>query len=392
MQRPECGNCQKRRVECAFLKEQEPDLPRRQPPGHHLDFGRDGRLIVGGRDVRESISSLGSTASPAGSGMGTGMGVGVGFTARDVQLMYHYSTSTCFTLSDDAARHDVWQRTVPELAFKHDFLLYGLFALAAFHRCRTTPAVTPADRLSLIALGRRYKQWGLTSYIPLMQHSSDDNCHALFAFSLLIGSLCLAELQYDYEDVSSSATDFFTTLVGTSHMWSGTLALAHQHRSTLRQGNLAPLLGTDLEPGSIDTFPNGLRQALESVFDAVRSNSPDLASADTDACLSALQRLGLFYPKGGQPMCSRAALIAWPVLGGKDFLDLMQVRDPLALICLAHYGAIVHQNRHVWFLDGLGAKMVSVVLEFIPVCAVKYLEWAVRTVRRREPPENRSHD
>ena len=316
---------------------------------------------------------MGSATSPAG--------IGVGFTAQDVQLMYHYSTSTCLTLSDDAARHEVWQRTVPELAFKHDFLLYGLFALAAFHRCRTLPSVSPAERVTLVALGRHYKQWGLTSYIPLLQHSSDDNCHALFAFSLLIGSLCLAELQYDYEDASYSAMDFFTALVGTSNLWSGTLALAHQHRSTLREGNLAPLLGSDLQPGAIDTFPNGLRQALESVFEAVRVNSPDLASADTGACLIALQRLGLFYPKGGQPTCSRAALIAWPVLGGKDFLDLMHARDPLALICLAHYGAILHQNRHVWFLEGLGAKMVSAVLEFIPVCAVKYLEWAVRTVR-----------
>lgn len=354
LQRPVCGNCTKRKVDCAYQK--EPDQQQQQTVSQQ----------AGGRAV------VGTSGIPP---------VAAGFTARDVQLIYHYSTSTCLTLSDDDTRHAVWQTTVPELAFKHDFLLYGLFALAAFHRCRTMPNVTPTERLALVGLGRHYKQWGLTSYIPLLQHSSDENCHALFAFSLLIGSLCLAELQYDYEDASYSAMDFFTGLVGISNLLSGSVALAHQHRPALREGNLAPLLGSDLRPGAIETFPSGLRHALETVLEAARVNSPDLPSSDKDACVTALRRLGLLYPMGGHPPCTRAALIAWPVLGGKDFLDLMHARDPFALICLAHYGAVLHQNKHVWFLDGLGARLVSAVLEFVPVCAVKFLEWAVRTVR-----------
>lgn len=365
LQRPICGNCIKRKVTCAYLKEPAPDRSQQQQQPQALQLGA-------------------SIAGPAGGSSGIVIppfNAAAGFTTRDVQLMYHWSTSTYLTLSDDEERHEVWQRTVPELAFRHDFLLYGLFALAAFHRCRTMPAVSSTERAALIALGRHYKQWGLTSYIPLLQHSSDGNCHALFAFSLLLGSLCLGELQYDYEDASYSAMDFFTAMVGISNLMSGTVALANQHRPALREGNMAPLLGSDLQPGPIESFPYTLRQALELVLDAVRHDSPDLPSSDKEACLAALRRLGLLYPKGGHPTCTRAALIAWPVLGGRDFLDMMHARDPLALICLAHYGAILHQNKHVWFLDGLGAKLVTSVLEVIPVCAVKYLEWAVGTVR-----------
>lgn len=370
LQRPICGNCIKRKVACAYLKEPAPDTPQ-QP--HPLPIGSGFVGPSGSLAMGTPLGIGGITLPPSGNG--------AGYTTRDIQLMYHWSTSTYLTLSDDDERHEVWQRTVPELAFRHDFLLYGLFALAAFHRCRTMPAVTPAERATLVALGRHYKQWGLTSYIPLLQHSRDDNCHALFAFSLLLGALCLGELQYDYEDVSFSATDFFTTMVGISNLMSGTITLATQHRASLREGNLAPLVGSDLQPGPISSFPYSLRQAVEQVLEAVRNDSPDLPSRDKDACLAALGRLGLLYPKGGHPTCTRAALIAWPVSGGKEFLEMMHARDPLALICLAHYGAILHQNKHVWFLDGLGAKLVTSVLEVIPVCAVKYLEWAVATVR-----------
>lgn len=304
----------------------------------------------------------------------------------DVQLMYHYSTQTYQTLSDDEARHFVWQVDVPELAFKHDFLLYGLLAFTSFHRCRMS-TLTPDERTSLVRIGRHYKQYGLGAYIPVLERSSSENCHALFAFSLLLGSLCLAELQHEYEQTSFDTRAFFSSLFDISNLLSGCIAIADQHRDVLRKGNLAPLLGSDLQVGQLQDFPTDLRGALERVFDAVQHSPEDLPSADTEACLAAFKRLGLVYPANGQPSGSRAALIAWPVLGGRDFLELMHSRDILALVCLAHYGAIVHQHRNVWFLEGLGAKLVASVLQVVPDSSRRYLEWAATTVGW----ENRAH-
>lgn len=297
----------------------------------------------------------------------------------DVQLMYYYSTQTYRTLSDDDSRHFVWQVDVPELAFKHDFLLYGLLAFTAFHRCRKA-SLTQAERTSLVRVGRHYKQYGLGAYIPVLERSSSENCHALFAFSLLLGSLCLAELQHDYDQTNFDTITFFSSLVDISNLLSGCIAIADKHRDVLRGGDLAPLLGSDLQVGPLQDFPADLREALERVFHAVQHCPEDLPSADTEACVAALKRLGLVYPANGQPSGSRASLIAWPVLGGRDFLELMHSRDTLALVCLAHYGAIVHQHRNVWFLEGLGAKLVTSVLQVVPASSRRYLDWAATTV------------
>lgn len=303
----------------------------------------------------------------------------------DVQSMYYYSTQTYRTLSDDDSRHFVWQVDVPELSFQHEFLLYGLLAFTAFHRCRMS---LPEERDSLVRVGRHYKQYGLSKYIPELERSSSENYHALFAFSLLLGSLCLAELQLDFEQTELSTKAFFSSLVDISNLLSGCIAIADQHRDILRRGDLAPLLGSDLEAacGSLEDFPSGLREALEKDFYAVQHDPDHLPSADTEACIAAAKRLGLVYPANsqaqaaGQPPGSRAAFIAWPVLGGRAFLELMHSRDTLALICLAHYGAILHQYRGLWFLEGLGAKLVSSVLQVVPDSSRPYLEWAATAV------------
>lgn len=357
LQRPACGNCIKRKVVCGYLKEPIPEPSRSAGSLQVSDGGEAPGAIRGGVSIEAS------------------------FATRSVQLMYQWSTSTYLTLSDDESRHEVWQRTIPEIAFSYDFLLYGLFALAAFHRCHTTPLVGATERAALIALGRHYKDWGLTAYIPLLQHSNDENCHALFAFSLMLGALCLGELQHDFEDPSYSALDFLHAMDIICSLMSGTVALGEKHRQPLRDSNLAPLLGSDLQPGPVDSFPCDLREALELLLDAAHRDAPDLPSSNKPACIFGLRQLGLLYPRRGQPTCTRAAIIAWPILGGQTFLDLMRNRDPFALICLAHYAAILHQNKHVWFLNGVGAKMVTSILEVIPVYSVKYLEWAVATVR-----------
>lgn len=345
-----CANCTKRKIECGYLKDSQ------QAKGEPLKTS-DG----------QNSSDLYTQSYPASS--------------YDVQLMYYYSTQTYRTLSDDDSRHFVWQVEVPELAFKHDFLLYGLWAFTAFHRCRLS-SLAQDEKTSLIRIGRHYKQHGLGTYIPALEHSSSDNCHALFAFSLLLGSLCLAELQHDFEQANFDTVAFFSALFDITTLLSGCIAIADKHRDVLRRSNLAPLLGSDLQVGDLTNFPTGLREALEKVFYGIQHTPEDMPSADTEACIAALKRLGLVYPANGQPSGTRAALIAWPVLGGRSFMDLMHSRDTLALICLAHYGAIVHDYRGVWFLEGLGERLVSSVLGVVPQSSRKYLDWAARTIGR----------
>lgn len=237
-----------------------------------------------------------------------------------------------------------------------------------------------AERTSLVAIGRQYKHHGLGAYIALLERSSSENCQALFAFSLLLCSLCLAELQHDYAQRNLDPMTFFSSLLNISNLASGCIAIADQYRVVLKNGNLAPLLGSDLQTGQIQDVPAGLSEALERVLQGVQHSPGDLPSADTSGCVAALNRLKLMYPANGQPSGSRAALIAWPVLGGKDFLKLMHSQDTLALVCLAHYGAILHKHQNVWFLEGLGAKLVASVLQVVPDSSRGYLHWAATTV------------
>lgn len=338
LQRPVCRNCTKRKIVCGYTK--------------------------------ELVDSLASTAAAVPETPSSRTHV------CDVQLMHHYATRTYLTLSDDSTRHSVWQIHIPELAFKHDFLLFGIYAFTALHRSRL-PMLDPVEKEALIALGGQYKHLGLSSYIPALEISNDDNCEALFAFSLLLGSLCLAELQSQCTDNLDSMI-LFSSLVEVSNLLSGSVAIADRHRMALQRGHLAPLLGSDLPCGDRKEFPIGLQEALKNILASLDNDPSAIPTTNREACFQAIHRLGLLYPPNGQS-CTRAALIAWPVQGGKDFLDLMYSQDTLSLVCLAIYGAILHHNGHVWFLEGIGAKIVLAVVRIVPHAARHYLEWAMQT-------------
>ena len=337
LQRPVCRNCTKRKIVCGYTK--------------------------------ELIQNINSPAADPGPPFKNNL--------SDVRLMHHWSTSTYLTLSDEDAQHSVWQRDVPELAFTHEFLMYGIFAFTALHRARG-PALNPSEKETLIIPGGQYKQLGLSSYIPVLEQSSDDNCEALFAFSLLLGSLSLAELQIECADTVDSMS-LLSSLVEVSNLLSGCVAIADRHRPVLRRGKLEPLLGSELESGCLTDLPVDLQVALQTLIGVSESIPSELPSRDRKLCIEALNRLGSLYPPNGHPF-TRAALIAWPVLGGKEFLDLMFARDTLALICLAFYGAILHQHGHVWFLEGIGAKIVRAVAGIIPEATRIHLEWALGIV------------
>ena len=59
------------------------------------------------------------------------------------ELMYHWSTSTCETLAENATLRQFWQRNVVRIGLRCDFVMRSLLSLAALHLAYLNPARRP---------------------------------------------------------------------------------------------------------------------------------------------------------------------------------------------------------------------------------------------------------
>ncbi|KAF4452331.1 Fungal transcriptional regulatory N-terminal [Fusarium albosuccineum] len=325
---PACGNCTKRQVKCPYLDDSPP-------------------VVVQHIADRTAWQT-------------------------DLRLMHQYNTSTCFTMANNESLNTVWQIQVPKLAFNHDFLLSGTLALAALHRS-SLATTSSSESQFLVAAARHHGQRAIQSYIPALRSATDQNCHAIFAFSIILASYHLATIRYDHQGESSS--DLLDRLISVSRLLKGSITIAYRYRYQLHIGPLSAMMGMGLSSTDLFVLPDGPRQSLNEVqYDAL--HTPDLPSARLDICLPALNSLAHLF----RPVPDLAEIIAWLAFGSEEFSGLIASKDPLALVLLAHYAAALDMNIQVWHLKGLGTKMLDAIMKVIDPQYAKYLDWPVWTL------------
>ena len=295
---------------------------------------------------------------------------------KDLELMHHYSTLTCFTMTDQSASCSIWQTDIPKLALEHPFLMHGLLALAAMHIHQTTiPPNTGQAVYSEVA--SVHQDLALAAYRSQLQSITEDNCHALFAFSSVLGALSYAFLQVspelDDKDFIQSVTDIFELLVGSK-------VVVIEAQQWLRQGPLANFLVQPpiLDAASLSTVFDALDVSLNSLSQEVEQLDPrpmdyfGSYSVDTSPQFglgqiykSAILGVKKLIVGSGQHEGSISRVIGWPVVIDGQFIQRLRQGDIMALVILAHYGAIFCSIGHVWWARGLGSRIVQAVVGVI---------------------------
>ncbi|KAL9630260.1 MAG: hypothetical protein Q9204_004812 [Flavoplaca sp. TL-2023a] len=310
------------------------------------------------------------------------------FDDHDVQLMAHYSTVVCFTITDELDRVKVWQTTIPSLALSWPFLRHGLLALSAMHY----RLACPVDRQIYFAdSARRHLSIGLESYIPHVQATSAESCAALFAFATIVPAVCYSFLQaIDTELQGEDLIDQFL------YIWSylsGPKALAQEARQWIHQSEVASLVSLRMLENIIPGLAHEPKVALETLLVECqpRYQGPISEGEDTspgwqqqqalrervEHYKHAIEMLSNAFPTStGQP-AQLGAVIGWPVFTSQAFLDLIRSKDVFALAILAHYGKALHAFSGFWWLDGLGRRLIEAVYQVLGADHIHLIQWTL---------------
>lgn len=267
------------------------------------------------------------------------------------------------------------------MAFSQKYLLHGILALTAMHRCHgADEALLP----NLISLARYHQQHALALYIPLLRRIDSENCHALFAFSIVLTLLSFGILKSDNHTPQSLITGF--SEVCDSML--GAAAVGMQAEDWLRAGPLGPTMTPLAQPkvdlSDVDTSVGNvlepLLQCAESVCEDARThlNAEDVSSRRA-AYQTAILSLAtsMHWDPRDEPETRIQTVTSWPAMTmHSSYLKLLKERDPLALVILGNYGAALQMTGSLWILEGLGQRLTEAVVAEVDPGWHPLLAWA----------------
>ena len=153
----------------------------------------------------------------------------------NLELLHNYTTATCFSLSTNPSKQQIWQVAVPREATSHDFLLHALLAISAVNLYYVDPTKRHLYERAAIS----HRNLALTTSIPALNEVTPYNCHALFAISSIISVLCFV-LPFNVQLVTLS--DPINDIVSVSALIRGIKTVLHSTREWITLGSLGGLL------------------------------------------------------------------------------------------------------------------------------------------------------
>lgn len=154
---------------------------------------------------------------------------------RDLELMHHFTTDVCKTLSARKEVQDVWGLVMPQMAFSCDYLMHGILALSALHLA----TLKGENKSSYIDCSMAHFHCSLSTYNQVLPNIAADNCLTLFALSSLV-TVHVCALP-----IVDEAGPYLERIMTLFNMCRGVETILSPYTSLIQESSLKPMLQDD---------------------------------------------------------------------------------------------------------------------------------------------------
>jgi hypothetical protein len=287
----------------------------------------------------------------------------------EIELMYHWTTSTAKTLSSQEAGATFWQTTVTEIGLVHHHLLHLLFAITALHLAYCRP--TRHDEYT--AKADRHYAKALPLVASELAHVNEHNCDAVLLSVQLISSISWARGPRAGEFLAFGAKERSECLVMFRGIRTTVEVLGYDAFTT----SLAPALCMSGKPLSHATRP-AFERPLGNLRDYIqRASSPSHLASNLYALDLLLECFGNRY-NGIDAEYHMA--FTWLFRLEEDFLEAMQKHDTIPLILYAHFAVLLNDMEGIWYMKGWATHVLSGIWDIVRDEDKVHLRWPIGIV------------
>ena len=367
--RPRCSNCEKHSISCDFSSQ--------TPKSASTSSPQDLRHRNSDPQSMPSLQASSTNQSPSPALLHSQQSLFDGPRSQlpslqmaELELLHHFTTETCYTLSDRPESHELWRITVPQVAFQHDFLMRGILAISSLHlSCLRAEKQTHWGHLAA-----KQQDAALSSFRKIMTNMDESNCDAFLALASLI-------VVYGFESPKSSdSLGMFNYKGQDSDEWlpliRGVNSIIMSVWPWIKNGRLSGLLHDHVQEPPRTELPSVLSEQLthlESMCEDA-SGGPEV----TNAYKAALESLrASFIRMNNRPAyeCEVSIAFLWPVMIPQEYITMLNEKRPEALVILAYYCVILHHLDDYWWMRGWAMHIISNIHRELEDRWLYFLQW-----------------
>ncbi|KAL1850884.1 hypothetical protein Plec18170_006721 [Paecilomyces lecythidis] len=284
----------------------------------------------------------------------------VDLDTHDALLFQHFVMSTSTTIATDESTKEVWQKVVPPLAGRFDFLMHAILACAALHLVH----LDHPNRSAILMKAITHFDAALPLYRSTLAKLQDESAEAILAFAQLLAVNSFA-LQDENEQLLLVRLHNVEDLPAWLYFARNGCEVLSEFWDHLEQGPLKSLIAAWEEPLvsiSHDVKSKWSDYLLSLIPPPASANAwpQEVVQVYTNAATSLSHTFSIADALDAQ-FTSWHILFIWPMEVSTEFITLLSACHPGMLILVAHYCILLRQLETVWYFKGRAKDLLDTV-------------------------------
>lgn len=301
----------------------------------------------------------------------------------DLELLHFWTTKSIASFVDFQSCVTLFQTTVVELALTHPFLMHEILSLSALHLSELKPARSGHYRHA----SDTHLATGLSLFQPEIANLSTENCHACYAYAVMIFTHTWASQENDKPSAlffapSSMRQDIDRGPVQWIKLHRGSSEIMENLSHLITEGPLEPLFRPwkGLDPNRPDPLPPIEEVQLSQLPNSWSSSSLAREDKETlDSVLKSLRRV--FNILAYNPNISKlSAVMSWFSMLTENYIKMLKDKIPEALLIVIFYCVALKRAEHLWWVKGKGENLIRTCMGELGEGWAEWTRWPVEQV------------
>ncbi|KAI9152329.1 Sterol uptake control protein [Paramyrothecium foliicola] len=301
------------------------------------------------------------------------------FEMRHLILMHHFDTAVLGGLGVATGPDDLgpisMSRAIVESAEAVPYLLIEALALSAAHL--STSQTDPAKRQKHLQTAEVLQTQALSLFNQAQVQVTEDNCVPIFLFSSTLGMHALFNL------TAAGPGNFIAKFIQYLQIHRGIRIALGDSWQTIRNSGVIPHL-VALNSINLDQpKTSGPADETDILIGLLSESKSTLGEFIYRTYMSAAELLQqVFENYRNLPSHIRCSvIITWPLKVSSEYVDLVNQRQPIALLILTYWAVLLHHERKYWVFNNSGQLLVESVSEYVGPYWDKWLAAPRESVR-----------
>ncbi|KAH7134272.1 C6 zinc finger domain-containing protein [Dactylonectria macrodidyma] len=285
----------------------------------------------------------------------------------DLELMHHFTVTTCLTLPRADKLKQIWQIEVPKSGMEYPFVLHQILVVAALH----LGYLRPNERQRLCLHASRHQSEGVAGLRKNIANITPESCEALFSASTLLTLSAYATFSQPKGWLDAAVKPTIGDIIDIFSLARGMNQLLACCKEALQRGSFSSIFELQPQTGPT-TFLAELVVQLESLRVKISSHAhEDILSREIGWLISWIQRCS--NTTNGPEL---RITMTWPIDLSADYMSLLQQKEPWALTLLAYYCAVVSTTESTtWYTKNWSMNALRAITDCLDPAWAPHIAW-----------------